>query len=350
MKKRLISLTLVLAMCLALLAGCGGSTAANPADKPQAAAPADAPQEVVTLKIGYGIADTTTLGKAVQTWADRVTEETNGRYKFEIYPSGQLGALNEMIEAVDLGQLDITMNDSGQLCSIVPETNLLSMPMLIKDYEGWKNLTSGEIGDQLIADVAETTNITVLGWIFNGFREVICKNEVTSLESCTDVIIRSPDAEAYVQTLSRLNFTPTALPFAEVYSALQTGVVQATETTYEQFVVNSYYEEAKHMVETNHLVATMGMFFNTKVWESIPAEDQAIMLRINDEVFGECSDAIYGEAEGYKKQLMEEHGCTLYCYTDAEQAELLVRFEDFWKEYAAANNCTDLLEKALEIR
>ena len=304
----------------------------------------------VTLKIGYGVADTTTLGKAVQTWADRVTEATEGRYVFEIYPSGQLGALNEMIEAVDLNQLDITMNDSGQLCSIVPETNLLSMPMLIKDYEGWKALCNGPIGDALIEDVAATTNITVLGWIFNGFREVISATEITSLEGAKDVIIRSPDADAYVRTLKLLNFTPTALPFAEVYSALQTGVVQATETTYEQFVLNSYFEEATHMVETNHLVATMGMFFNSKVWNSISPEDQAIMLQINDEVFGQCSDDVYAEAEGYKKQLMEEHGCTLYCYTEEEQAEVLSRFQDFWGEYAATNNCTDLLEEAIKLR
>lgn len=304
----------------------------------------------VILKIGYGVADTSILGKAVQVWADRVTEATSGRYQFEIYPSGQLGALNEMIEAVDLGQLDITMNDSGQLGSIVPETNLLSMPMLIKDYEGWKALCYGSIGDALIEKVAASTNITVLGWIFNGFRNVISAKDITSLEGAKGVIIRSPDADAYVRTLKLLNFTPTALPFAEVYSALQTGVVQATETTYEQFILNSFFEEAKHLVETNHLVASMGIFFNTKVWNEIPAGDQEIMLNINDEVFTQCSDDVYTAAEGYKQQLINDHGCTFYSYTEQEQAEVLARFQDFWTEYAAAKNCTDLLQEAIKLR
>ena len=371
--RKMISLLLVLTMCTALLSACGGgaassaassaapaessaaasSEAAAPESQPaESSAPAEAAPaaEAMTLKIGYGISDTTTMGKAVQEWADKVTADTEGRIAFEIYPSGQLGSMTEIIEAVDLGQLDIALGDSSLMTETVPELNLLSMPMLIKDFEGWKNLAHGEVGEALKAKVAEESNITCLGWMFNGFREVISTNEISSLESCKGTIIRSPEADVYIQTLTNMNFTPTALAFAEVYSALQTGVVQACETSYEQFIQNSFYEIATHMLESNHMAATMSILINTKIWDKIADEDKAIIQADYDEIMSKCDEAVNGEAEGYKNQLMTEYGCDCYNYTEEEQAVLVERFQAYWDQAAAANNFADLLAKAIEIR
>ena len=365
--RKLLAIFLVTAMCTAMLSACGGgassaassaapaesseaasSEAAAPESKPaESAAPA---AEAMTLKIGYGISDTTTMGKAVQEWADKVTADTDGRIVFEIYPSGQLGSMTEIIEAVDLGQLDIALGDSSLMTETVPELNLLSMPMLIKDFDGWKKLAHGEVGDALKAKVAEESNITCLGWMFNGFREVISTNEISSLDSCNGTIIRSPEADVYIQTLTNMNFTPTALAFAEVYSALQTGVVQACETSYEQFIQNSFYEIATHMLESNHMAATMSILINTKIWDKIADEDKAIIQADYDEVMSKCDEAVNGEAEGYKNQLMTEYGCDCYNYTEEEQEILVERFTAYWDQAAAANNFEDLLAKAIEIR
>lgn len=355
--KKLMASIFSVAICCTMFFSACGKTANEPAAEEQkaesgsAAEPAPTPAaDAVTLKIGYGIADTTTMGQAVKEWADKVTADTEGRIVFEIYPSGQLGSMTEIIEAVDLGQLDMALGDSSLMSETVPELNLLSMPMLIKDFEGWQALAHGEVGDALKEKVAEESDITCLGWMFNGFREVISVKEINSLDSCKDIIIRSPEADVYIQTLTNMNFTPTALSFSEVYTALQTNVVEACETSYEQFIQNSFYEIANYMLESNHMAATMSILVNTSVWDQLSAEDQAVIQEAYDEVMAKCDEAVNAEAEDYKDQLMTEYGCECYSYTEAEQEELVSRFTSYWDEAAKADNFEELLAKALEIR
>lgn len=269
---------------------------------------------------------------------------------FEIYPNGQLGTLVEMIEAVDLGQLDVTMNDASLMTEYAPELNLLALPMLMNGYQSWQNIANGEVGQALADVVAEKSNMYVMGWIFNGFRQILCSTPIASMDDCTNVIIRSPEADIYIQTLSRLNFTPTALAFSELYTALQTGVVQACETSYEQFILNSFYEEATHIVESNHMAASMSLIINEEVWNAISAEDQATMQEVYAEVFGAANDTQNELADGYKAQLVDELGCDVYNYTDAELEVIAERFNDYWSENAAANGYEDLLALALETR
>ncbi len=344
--KKTIAVFLCLALCLSM-AACGG-TSTGTADN--STADSESASEPITLKIGYGIADTTTMGKAVQSWADAVTDATDGRIKFEIYPSGQLGTMVEMIEAVELGQLDISLSDASLMCETVPQLNLLALPMLIKDYNGWKKLTQSEVGDQLKDLVAENSNIYVMGWMFNGFRNILSAKEVQSLEDCEGIIIRSPEADIYIQTLQRLNFTPTPLSFSDVYTALQTGVVQACETSYEQFITNSFYEVAKHMIESNHMAASMSIIINQEIWDSIGETDQQAMQELYGQIMSQCNDQISKEGDGFKNQLLNDYGCDLYAYTDAEQQELVSRFTDYWSKNASANGYEDLLEQAVAMR
>ena len=343
--KKVFAWILAISVCAALLTGCGG----NNDGSGDSGDTGGADGEAIVMKLGHGLSDTTTMGKAVQAWADQVKADTEGRVEIEVYPSGQLGSMTEIIEAIDLGQLDMALGDSSLMSETVLELNLLSMPMLIKDYDTWKAVAYGSVGDALKEKVAEQTNIVCLGWMFNGFREVLSVKPITSLESCKNTIIRSPEADVYIQTLSNMNFTPTALSFSEVYTALQTDVVQACETSYEQFIQNSFCEIGKHLLESNHMAATMSVLVNSSAWDKISEEDQTIMMDAYNEIMPACDDEIYAEAEGFKQQLIDEYGCDVYYYTDEEREILNERFQDYWNTAAEADNFTDLLAEVLAL-
>ena len=347
MKER-FAWVLVIAMCLAMLTACGGDST-DESSSGDTSSTDTTSSEPIVMKLGHGLSDATTMGKAVQEWADQVKEDTEGRVEIEVYPSGQLGSMTEIIEAIDLGTLDMALGDSSLMTETVLELNLLSMPMLIKDYEMWKTVAYGSVGDALKEKVAEQSNIVCLGWMFNGFREVLSVKPITSLESCKDTIIRSPEADVYIQTLTNMNFTPTALSFSEVYTALQTDVVQACETSYEQFIQNSFCEIAKHLLESNHMAATMSVLVNSSTWDKISEEDKALMMDAYNEIMPACDDAVYAEAEGYKQQLIDEYGCDVYYYTDEEREILNERFQEYWTTAAEADNFTDLLEEVLAL-
>ena len=305
--------------------------------------------KVVTLKIGYGISSETVAGKYVGLWAKQVTEATGGRVKFEIYPSGQLGSLVEMIEACDLHTLDITFNDPSLMVNYLPQIALLSQPMLIKDYKHLDAVVQGEVGKQLALKLESVSNLHILGWVRNGFRNIISKKPLTSLKDCKGLIIRSPESSVYIDTFTLLGMTPTPIPYNETYTALQTNVVQACDTSYENFILASFYEEAKYILETNHMAATMSLVINKDVWKSLPVDTQNVMMKIYNELFMKCNEEVAAAEQKYKQKLISL-GCTISNFNDKDQDAIVKSFMDYWKKFAKKTSCADLLDKVVALR
>ena len=303
--------------------------------------------EPITLKIGYGVPETSVAGKYVKLWADAVTEATEGRITFEIYPSGQLGTLVEMLEACDLNTLDITFNDASLMLTYVPEIALISQPMLIKDYAHMDKVVQGEVGQELAKRVEEQTNMHVLGWVRNGFRNIISKRPLNSLADCKGFIIRSPESDIYIDTFTLLGMSPTPIPYSEIYTAMQTGVVEGCETSFEQFILASFYELAKYVLESNHMAASMSMIINQDVWYSIPEGDKKIMEDLYDELFMQCNEEVASAEQDFKQQLIDL-GCTFSKFED--QDAIVSLFMDYWSEFAKKNDCEDLLATVIALR
>ncbi len=301
----------------------------------------------MVLKIGYGIPEDTVSGKYVGLWADEVTAKTGGRISFEIYPSGQLGTLVEMIEACDLHTLDITFNDPSLMVTYLPEIALLSQPMLIKDYGHMDAVVQGDVGKELASRLEENTNMHVLGWVRNGFRNIISTKPLNSLADCKGFIIRSPESDIYIDTFSLLGMTPTPIPYSDIYTAMQTGVVEGCDTSFENFILASFYELGKYVLESNHMAASMSLIINKDIWESIPEEDQKIMEEAYNRLFSECNNEVAAAEQKYKKELIEK-GCTISRFKD--QDAIVNLFMDYWTEFAQKNGCEKLLEDVIALR
>ena len=301
----------------------------------------------MTLKIGYGVPADSVSGRYVGLWADEVTKATEGRINFEIYPSGQLGTLVEMIEACDLHTLDITFNDASLMLTYTPEIALLSQPMLIKDYDHMDKVVQGEVGKELSRRLEEDTNMHVLGWVRNGFRNIISKRPLNSLEDCKGFIIRSPESDIYIDTFTLLGMSPTPIPYSDIYTAMQTGVVEGCETSFEQFILASFYELGKYILESNHMAASMSLIINKDVWNSISAGDQKIMNDLYAELFTKCNEEVAAAEQEFKQQLIDL-GCAFSQFED--QDAIVELFMDYWTEFAKKNDCEDLLQKVVDLR
>ena len=361
--KKAIALLLALTMVFAL-AACGGSAQttapATPAetktDAPAATetkteAPAtEAPKtEPVTLSVAFSTAADGTLGKSIYAWAEAVTKATDGRINFDIYPNGQLGGTNDMINAVNLGDVDINVADASLMTTLVPELTLLTLPMLIKDFDGWKALAFGDIGEKLAKKVDEESNMHILGWIFNGFRIMFSAKEISKLEDCKGLVMRSPEAAIYIDTFTTLGFSPTPLNTSEVYTALSTGVVDACDGSFEGGANRSYYEVCPWVVESNHMAASMAIVINQGTWAKISPEDQQIMLDCYNEIMPQVSEDVYNNAMTFK-QVFIDKGTTIYKFTPEEQTKLVEMFQSYWDKSATSLGYEDLLAEAIAMR
>ena len=197
--KRFLAILLSVLMVVAMV-GCGAKEEAPaPAPAPSAPstsapAPAPAPEADLpsyTLKFGHGTSPDQAVAIYAQEWADAVAEKTDGRITIEVYPAGQLGSLEGMLEMVSLGTLDICLGDLSGMLDYLPKTALLAQPFMISDYDHAAAIVDGEIGEALFDELAETSNLRMLGVMWNGFRNLSTKVPIETVADCAGIDIHT---------------------------------------------------------------------------------------------------------------------------------------------------------------
>ena len=185
-------------------------------------------------------------------FAKLVKERSNGKITIEVYHSKQLGEEKAVIEQVQLGAIDFTRVSLAPVASFDAKFNALQMPFLYRDTDHLWKVLNGNIGDELLAGL-EKSDFIGIGWFDGGIRNFYTKRLVKTPKDLKGMKIRVQQSELMVDMVKALGATATPLPYGEVYSALQTGVVDGAENNYPSYDSTSHYEVAKFLVEDEHL-------------------------------------------------------------------------------------------------
>jgi len=186
-------------------------------------------------------------------FARLVKERTNGRITIEVYPGSQLGEEKAVIEQVQLGALDFTRVSVGPAAAFVPKLNALQLPYVYRDGDHMVKVLTGKIGQDLLKEL-EASQFYGIGWFDGGTRNFYTsKKQVKSLADMKGLKIRVMQSEVFVQMIEALGGVASPLPYGEVYSALQTGVIDGAENNYPSYDTASHFEVAKYYVEDGHL-------------------------------------------------------------------------------------------------
>lgn len=185
-------------------------------------------------------------------FARLVEERSNGRIKIEVYPGSQLGEERAVIEQVQFGAIDFTRVSISPLSAFSPNFDALQMPYLYRNADHmWKVLNS-EIGDEFLASL-EPAGFVGLSWFDSGARSFY--NSVRPIHSVADLKglkIRVQESELMIGLVEALGAVATPMPFGEVYSALQTGVIDGAENNWPSYYSTSHYEVAKYYTLDEH--------------------------------------------------------------------------------------------------
>ncbi len=215
-------------------------------------------------------------------FAPMVAEESDGRFKVEVYDSSSLGAERELTEGVQLGTIEMGVA-GGLLSATYPRIGALELPFLFSDFDHVWRVFDGEIGDQVAEDFADA-GIKVLSWLGNGFR--VFSNSVRPIESTADtrgIKMRMPENQVYINTARALGFEVVAMGFGELYNALSTGVIDGQDNPLATFHASRFFEAQGHVAMSNHMFSHGSIVMNMDLWNSLSAEDQAIFQRAADE-------------------------------------------------------------------
>jgi tripartite ATP-independent transporter DctP family solute receptor len=244
--------------------------------------------------------------EAIVRMGAKLEKATNGRISIQMFPSMQLGGEKEMIEQAQVGALQIARISVGAMGPVVDDLNVFNMPFIFRDEGHMRRVIDGPIGQELLERTsnAPTSRLIVLGWMDAGTRNVYSNKPVTKPADLKGMKIRMMGNPLFVETMNAMGGNGVAMGFNELYSALQTGVVDGAENNPPTLLAQNHYQVSKVYSLTGHLIIPEIFVFSKRNWETLSKEDQALLKKVSREAQMEQRklwDAYVGEAEAKLK-------------------------------------------------
>ena len=302
MKKKLLAL-LMMAVLAFSLAACGGGGDSGSADSGDGEGFAGG--QTFTVKIGHSDTTTNLINVSLENFAKYVEEQSGGAVQVDIYAAEQLGSNSEMAEMIEMGSLDAMMMPQGQEATLAPKINTLGLPFLFSDYESVYKVLDSEIGDELVADLADHNMIQLAYWE-NGLRQTTnSKKPINSAADFKGLKIRTPEDAMTIAIFTALGASPSPLAFSELYLALQQGTFDGQENPISNIHANNFQDVQKYLAMTNHKYECKNMIFSLTSWNKYP-EDVQNLLKEAAKIYGdEHRKAIVDSQETMLKELEE---------------------------------------------
>ena len=233
--------------------------------------------QAVTLHLGHNTQTNHPIHIASEKFAELVSEKSGGTMEVIVYPAEQLASLRAGAEGVQLGTVDMYWSDSGTLGNWAPQYSFVSLPFMFPDFDTAVTAMDG-LSDELTAGMREDLNVERLAWSPGGFRVIMTsKQPVHAASDLKGVKIRVPEIPVYVSAFAALGANATPLPWGDVYSALQTGVVEGVEGPAAAIETAAFQEVSKYMARTNHIMNDLNLLVNLDKFNSLTPEQQQIL-------------------------------------------------------------------------
>ena len=210
-----------------------------------------------------------------------VESNSNGRIEVQLFPNGQLGKDNEVIEQVRSGLVESTISSSGGIAQHYPLVGVFDIPFAFPNIGVASKVIdeSSSFGEKFVADLEDKTGLEVLGLLDSGgfFAFTSGKAPITSVADMEGQRIRTMTLPTHETIISSLGGSPTALPWAEVYTALQTGVADGQMNPVPIIAFAKFDEVQKYLSITNHLITPYIWTMNTDFLSGLSEEDQYLI-------------------------------------------------------------------------
>lgn len=230
--------------------------------------------QAVKLTLGHGSAPDNPRHVASLKFAEVAKARSGGRIDVTVAPSAQLGDDAAMVTALRTGALDLSANSQGACSSAVPEYAAYGMPFLFSTPDQAFQLLDGPLGKEL-ADKSAAKGMVVLGYWDNGIRHMTnSKHAITKVADMKGLKMRTPPDAVLVDIMQALGAEAQQIKFAELYVALQQGVVDGQENPLVNFHASKLYEVQKHLTLTSHMFQMTPLLISKRSWDRLNDADR----------------------------------------------------------------------------
>ncbi|MGE4584173.1 MAG: C4-dicarboxylate TRAP transporter substrate-binding protein [Sphaerochaeta sp.] len=262
------------------------------------------------LRFGHVLTPEDTFNKQYLEWSKAVAERTGGKLKIEVYPSGQLGVEEDVLEQIRLGSNVGWQTDPARLGNYVKEWGILYMPFFLSGIDDVEKLLDSKVVKGWIDKLEKEYQIKVVSYAWvQGFRNIFTNKPGKSPTELRNSLIRTANAPAWLATVNSLGCKAVALAYGDLYNGIQTKVVDGCELPYAAAKQLKVYEVAKYIVETEHIFQLNVMVVSSAWFNKLPADYQKILVEECDKAGLVASNILLKNAEA-DRQFMIDKGMT----------------------------------------
>ena len=219
---------------------------------------------------------------ATENLGKKLEAATNGRLSVQMYPSMQLGGEKETIEQTQIGAIQMLRVSVGSMGPVVDDINVVNMPFLFRNSAHAEKMMDGPIGQELLDKITASPNagLVALCWMDAGARSLYnTKKPIKAIEDIKGLKFRVIGNPIFIDMMNALGGNGVAMGYDQVFSALQTGVIDGAENNPPSYVFSNHYTAAKYFSLTEHLIIPEVLVFSKKAWTQLSGGDQSLIKK-----------------------------------------------------------------------
>lgn len=325
MKKKLLALLLTAVMSTAVLAGCGGSKQEAPAtpstpdpDAPAAAGSTDTPY---TIKLASVINSESYKFDGLKKFKEIVEAESNGSLTVELYADSTLGGQSEVMEGMGMNTIEMAYISTGAAEAFFPEIGVPGLLFLAENEEHALALWRSDYAKDVLERMAEATNIRCLDFSLEGTRHVWTIKPIAGLADLAGLKLRVPEVPMFINAFTALGANPTPMAFSEVYTGLQTKIIDGLEYDIGGMRNNHLDDLCKYCYETSHGVSVMSFMIADSLWNQLSDNQRAVITKAAAEASAQINADYYTDLEASRAALAES-GVTFVTPSEEDRAKM----------------------------
>lgn len=312
------------------------------------AIPAQAEFKSRNIRVSNGLNADHPVGDGVRAFNECLQNKSDGKMKLTAYWSGSLGDDIQATQALRSGTQEAVITSSSPLVGLVPALGAFDLPFLFADEKEADAIVDGDFGRFMDEKLLEQGLVNLAYWE-NGFRQLTnSKRPVTKWEDFEGMKIRVMQNNIFLDTFSNLGANPTPMAFSEVFSALETGAIDAQENPFVTIDTSKFYEVQKYVSVTNHAYTPFLVLFSKQIFDQYSDEEQAAVREcaiVGRDVQREAIRELSNES----LDVIKNAGIEVNTLSAAEQERMREKSQPIYEKHKAdiGADVVDQLQQAL---
>jgi tripartite ATP-independent transporter DctP family solute receptor len=298
--------------------------------------------EARTFRAANVHADTFPTVVTLKAMGDELGKETNGQDSVKVFGNSALGSEADTISLVRVGALDMVWANGSAFNEVVPESVIPSLPFLFRDIDHFRKVMYGPVGQQIL-DAFSSKGMVALAFYESGARSMYAKKPIHSPADMKGMKVRVQPSDLMVDEIKAMGGTPTPMPFAEVYTGLKTGLVDAAENNVSSYAETKHYEVAPVYSETQHAMTPEVLVFSKKIWDTLtPQEQAAIKKAAADSV--PTYVKLWTAHEDDARKAVVKGGATIVPAAQIDRAAFVKAMQPVWAKYESTPKMKQIVD------